>query len=375
MIRTAVMVGVGSLVLAACIPDNEAVSTSASAISTGTTCPTWACDLNAATVADGVIAYLDLAGAPNPSGVKLGQAFLGGLVVKLGVDRDRLYAFDASDPSVRFEGLALESMVIQLWHHTGVGAPELLELLVQTVYPVGGAPGRENLHFWEGDAEEPVETYDFRARRAGDPTGKFPITVCRGMGLGSEPEWGIATAFSAIVFRGDHFDDPGRTVSPAPPGDTRMNIACAGTAMAKMHLLRHTRASDRWNDFLGAWTYPTTPDQRVTMLKAITGAYCGDGRSFTIDGTPLRWTDSGEWLHRRRDLTPGDPDVMSIEAIWGPHGVKCLEEPRLGVWRGLWPPVLSRAYVEDKCGRTIPSCSAYLPAWRAAGHVISANPW
>jgi hypothetical protein len=188
-----------------------------------------------------------------------------------------------------------------------------------------------------------------------------------------EPEWG-STDHYAIAFAGDHYDALHKTVEDTALGTTLFNLACAGTAPAKMHLMRHTNAGADVMDALGVLhrgVYPTIPQQRQAMLKMFTADYCGTGHAFTVDGQPLRYGDAKHWYPETP--TPGvlaSPAIRSIEAEWTPDGVACLDMPRLF-------PIVDLHKVHCECpDKPLPPCRgpAGVVGWEARFHVISANP-
>ena len=149
----------------------------------------------------------------------------------------------------------------------------------------------------------------------------------------------------AITFEGDHYDAEHKQVWETDLKEGWFNFACAGTAVAKMHMLRHTRA--------GSITPAKTTSllQRTAMLKAITADYCGDGTAWTGDGTPLQWTDSRRWFPTPPLNLAAMEQLGLIEAVWGPDGAMCLNTPR----RQTKVPGL--VYVEPPAGSP-PACTA-----------------
>jgi hypothetical protein len=84
----------------------------------------------------------------------------------------------------------------------------------------------------------------------------------------------------------------------------------------------------------------STPDERVELFEACTrmmrADYCGDGNSYTIDGTQIdQWDNRGV---AAPDHLPG----VTFEAAWTPHGMACYQHPR-------WP-------AEALPGGTLPAC-------------------
>jgi hypothetical protein len=151
----------------------------------------------------------------------------------------------------------------------------------------------------------------------------------------------------AILFAGDRYDSVNRTViATGAEASGWINIACAGTALAKLYLTRHTEASQ---------IVATTRGERQAMLKMFSADVCGDGTYFTVHGQPLLWADA-------KGITKFASAPASIEAIWNEKGAVCLDTPR--------KPELTSA-IAARCPR--PSCGgATTPSGR--GYVISANP-
>jgi hypothetical protein len=95
------------------------------------------------------------------------------------------------------------------------------------------------------------------------------------------------------------------------------NIGCAGSALAKLHLNRHTTAgSDS--------THQTSLLRRQAMLKMYVADVCGNGFASTKQGTPLVWENNTipPW-----QTLPGA--VSAMEGAWGPFGMICMDHHRL----------------------------------------------
>ena len=126
------------------------------------------------------------------------------------------------------------------------------------------------------------------------------------------------------------------------------NFACVGDGPSKMLLYRH-RPDTPEND-----PYASPLARRQALLRMWAADYCGTGTSFTRHGEPLAWRD------HLGMMTEGV--TSSVEAIWTPEGVACLDVPRGADW--LQDPV-TKADVESACsqafGKTItfPSCAGF----------------
>ena len=257
----------------------------------------------------------------------------------LAVSQDHITGIEMAPPFFTLEGPDLQG--VTLW--ISDAEHELFKVVIDSV-------STQALHFWTGPAQS-VEAYELSYLRVDppDPGGSFAY-VCSGQGTESDPLWGGAP-HAAIVFSGDDIDLDHVTVAPPPPD--LLQVGCPGSTHARMHLSRHTEASNHDGQF------PTTLDQRQAMLKMFSADYCGTGESFTTDNYPLRWIDSTGWQQPPLDLDPKHGQVSSIEAIWGPSGAVCLDTPRQ----------VPRAQVP--CA--LPACGD-VTGWATQGHVISANP-
>ena len=195
------------------------------------------------------------------------------------------------------------------------------------------------------------------------PDCDFSEQLCKGEALKDDVLWeGITN--SAIFYEGDHFDAEHKKVSEEPdPTKGWFNLACAGAVPAKMHLLRHTRAgSDS--------THHTKPPQRTAMVKMLTADYCGNGKAWTADGTSLRYKDARDWYTYTPDpFNPMNPATYGkIEAVWGPDGALCLNDPRRTPTTvhptTCTAPAVTRAEIDKDCtGHSYASA----PPWAVGG--------
>jgi hypothetical protein len=352
------------------------------------TCPEWGCGTNSPTVGDGfVFDELDSSGAPvGPHHIKISNPTLGGQPVQLNVERHFLSAKD--DKGVTYDLRGLIGTTFTLNAVTGSGESSSYELVIaDVVYDdstlPNGVPHNSVLHFWAG-VSEPVPYYRIVVLPLPGDNSK-PKSICK---ASSEPLWEAVTDY-AIAFSGDHYDASAKTVTSTGEGSSLFNLACAGAAPAKMHLMRHTDAGsyvaapDRFHP---RQDYPTKIAQRQAMLKMFTADYCGTGRSFTVDGQPLSYGDRKHWYLDTPTILSGGvlaPSGSTMEALWNETGAVCLDMPR----PALVPmdPIMpvSRREVEGECrcgGHSLPPCTGSGGALSSGSgaevsdwHVISAT--
>ncbi|HWM85509.1 MAG TPA: ADYC domain-containing protein [Kofleriaceae bacterium] len=259
---------------------------------------------------------------------------------------DRLYGLDDMG-NVGLFPHQLDDAVIHLEHRTeGPFELHLLEVHYQ-------------LTFWVGQLDN-IYTYKLGWT---DPVTPHPEPVCPQFQHGDE--WGPPGA-EAIFFQGDLYDDVTKEVTAigADAVGSWFNVACAGSATAKMHATRHTTAgSDQ--------EHQSTRDRRQAMLKMYTADYCGTGKAFTKLGEPLDWENIGGWK------TLGD-DPPEDEAVWDQTGAKCLDTPRMGETAreaADWKQAIDAEC--ERFGRVLPSCAElkrFPEEWQEYGYVRTANP-
>ena len=212
--------------------------------------------------------------------------------------------------------------------------------------------------FWLGDADA-VPTYELRYRQM--PLGKEqplcanpPGSLDPSSDAGSPAPW--LEPFEAILFTGDRYEAATKRVWAIDGPDVLgwFNIGCAGSALAKMHLNRHTTAGAK-----GAYTTPI--QARQSLLNAFTANLCGDGMSYTDPGTPLRWKNAAGWK-------PAFAPAWDLEAVWGPDRAVCLD----GAYRVPW------VNPANACLPAIPYCAdlaGYNEAsWQNWGLIRTAIP-
>jgi len=144
-------------------------------------------------------------------------------------------------------------------------------------------------------------------------TGPSPLVdIC-----GANPDGSGMPDYLAVLFDDDRIDVD--TIRVTAETKDWFTIGCAGSALAKQHLLGHTKAAAAIQH-----RTPTTLDQRTANLKMITADYCGLGHPFTVPGTPLNWRDS-----TGRYDTVQSTQSTQIEARWNENGATCLNVPRI----------------------------------------------
>jgi hypothetical protein len=381
-------------------------------------CPGWGCNGNSATVGDGIVFdELNVFGVLTEAGIRIRSVKLpdggpGQLLVK----GDHLSVLPKGSPRARpLTGAGLIGTIITIAHTDGrayelkiVEAVDGCQSAVLKTADGKAADGKvadlkkavlrkadakaaeakaaeamaadpNCLRFWS-TPEDPVPYYTFLVKKISKrfaPKAALPAAcnddreldrgydtpICLGTNL--DREWKEGVKKSALAFEGDHFDPNTKEVSRGQKG--WFNLSCAGTAAAKMHLLRHTEAgSIKSRPPLRKTTFP----QRTAMLRMLTADYCSNGSAFTVNGQPLLYGDVRKWYPSSPFTSPTDPRVRSFEGAWGPKGLLCLNEPRkfcMSVVKTVCSTEL------DNPGWTPPPCptDGTVPA---GTYVISANP-
>lgn len=337
-------------VLVACTTSHETIETTAM-VNYDDDCPVSGCGTNTNLI-DGVyFSNLHWSGARNDAGITvLGYGWLPTNTVRLDVWQNRLVGLDAANKLSAEHGRLVGSQIV-----LGHGSSKLI-LEVTDVHAA--------LHYWAANDGTAVESYTFMWRYDWEPS-----SLLQDMCPNDELAPGLAT-LDAIVFEGESYDAATKTIDFAPDAGW-FNIACLGSAPAKMHLMRHTRASA--SGFIS-----TSPSERQAMLNMWTANYCGDGVSFTYPGQPLLMRDSKAWIPHAGpwswvlpavELAPGE----EYEAIWDEHGAVCMNIPRL---YDSDDEVLDQIVKHcAEVGHPLPPCtSAMTTGFGAAGHLLTANP-
>lgn len=273
-------------------------------------CPRWRCGYNTTEVNGKSLQELHLGGQANGDGVKL-VGFLppAGLLLnwQLGVEGDALVARGGLFGNQTLRGAQL------------IGSIILVKLDSLLTVPVVIA-GYEEVDSWAANGE-PVAAYALVYADLAQPL--LQRSVCKGTLL--DP-----LQASVVILAGERYDLEDKTVIANQTN--WITLACAGSAAAKMSLLGYGPNAEFDDE-----SAPASVAQRQATLKMITADYCGDGYSYTEDGTPL------EWENQSGTVVP-DGEPGALEAIWTEDGAACLDAPR----------VVDLAEV----GCSLPSCEA-----------------
>lgn len=302
----------GLLTLAGCDqPDSEVISERSWVYYTD--CSNWRCGYNTSEINGKSLQELHLGGQPNADGVEL-VGFLPPLGVllnwQLGVDGDELVARGGLLGNSTLRGLGLLGSIMLIQIEDGLVVPVIIA-------------GYQRVDSWASNGES-VAAYALVYADLHQPL--LQRSICKGTLL--DP-----LQASVVVLAGERYDLDGKTVIGDQPG--WITLACAGSAAAKMSLLGygpHAKFTDA--------TPPPSLDQRQATLKMITADYCGDGHSYTVDGTLLDWENQSGTVTLDPDAGPG-----ALEAIWTADGARCLDTPRL--------------VDPSEVGCSLPSCDAF----------------
>jgi hypothetical protein len=119
------------------------------------------------------------------------------------------------------------------------------------------------------------------------------------------------------------------------PSDTQFSLTCTSGAMGKC-----VRAGYK------PWKSAELWRMHQACTRLFRADYCGDGRSFTKNGTKIDFYD------RLGVHAPTPVPGMSFEAGWSPEGAVCVARTRI-------PEIATRQALLDECPRlrAVPDCS------------------
>jgi hypothetical protein len=278
----------------------------------GVPCPDWGCGINSPMLDNSFFHELNLDGIRNLEGYSLVGARKGLASYDLGVVNARLIARlrPGSVGATVLVGDALEGLQIALHRRDpATGTERDWTMSVDAVSRVvefrAVPPG--------GATPPPIETYRFFVAPVGSAYGAF---LCQyGELLYDDTGPRKMAQHTAVVYEGERINARRKYISPTL-NNRWFNIGCAESAVAKLHLHGHTQAAS-------AAGFSTTIAERQTMLKMLTGDYCGTGTPFTVAGQALDWEDDRHTMVLPLTI----PKVT--EARWTASGAACLETPRV----------------------------------------------
>lgn len=275
-------------------------------------CPAHICGLNSPDLDDGWFYELNLDGAVNRDGFMLVSTTKSGAGYRLSTANGRLWANRISGNPFAPATLASTGLVgtqLRIRKTTGTFYNVEIEQVSAIVNYRATLPN--------GSTPRAIESYRFRIKTDPLPGSGLVLStlMCQNGDLFVDLRGHTAMpAHHAVLFEGERIDVDSMTISPA--SERWVNIGCAETALAKLQLAGHTKASQ-------VAGFSTSSAERQTMLKLLVGDYCGTGYPITVAGQPLEWTDDRNTLH----ISAGVSTVL--EARWGPDGAICLNKPRL----------------------------------------------
>lgn len=269
------------------VNDDDSAATLARSGGTSSSCPIWQCGFNAAEVHGASIHELNLDGLANGAGLQLltvvpnTKAAANGFTA-LDVVGDEFVLRNAKGQLLVGADLIGTELVI------GQNGVKLASVMIAA---------HDNVPRWATGA---AQAHAFALTYVVD--GVTERNVCTGDNM-------LARAAVALVLGGETYDMASKTVSP---GKRRwFSIACAGSAAAKLSLLGY-----------GPQSSATSPAQRQATLKMITADYCGNGQSYTVNGTPILWENAA-------GTVPLAADPEALESVWTAAGALCLDAPRI----------------------------------------------
>jgi hypothetical protein len=338
-------------VLAGCNGTGRLPPVSARAEAVLDPCDDFYCGNNSPIVVGGPFWDLDAGGQPNSAGLSIlpgGFRDANGKLMTIDIDRDVLRG---NRNGKLVQSADLIGATLHLAHaNDNFTYYLLLRAIGETPFRVAPASNRN------------VQTYSFvYYREDQDPIEAKDL--CPATSDSDPPD----ISGHAVIFRGDQYDKDLKTVTELGFDTSWFNISCAGTAIAKLHLMRHTLASADADHFAKV-------PQRQALLKMFVADYCNTGRPFTVRGIDLRF----QWQQDWQEEHGFDESNQVPEAVWTERGAVCLSHPRmLGVPdRGYGTVTTSEIAAEcDPIGLTLPpTCDGVYSDWKSQGYIISATP-
>lgn len=328
----------GALLVAGCLSDFEREADRAHIIGQ-VGCPEWGCGTNTAQVNDIAVGELNLDEERGDGGFRiLSFEHLTGLPLDLDVRNGELVGTDFLGLTYRGSALIGSRIILENLRDLSLHAIIINDFghVDSWTTPVAKIPA---YHLLSSTLDIDLEPISFDE-------------VC-GASVSLGDLVPIASHYAVLV-AGERYDAVSKTVAVSGASAARwFNIACNGSALAKMKLLGYAPESTNTKT-----TAVTTPAQRQATLKMITADYCGTGKSFTNVGEPLRWYNRDGTAVPAPDAAPAE----SSEAIWTDKGALCLDTPRLADQESDLA-----AAIAAECGAPLPSCAGLLGNWTQHG--------
>jgi hypothetical protein len=297
-------------------------------------CPRDVCGVNGIWLGQGVpFRTLNLDGSSNDQGLVI-QSFESANHESLVVDVEGDSLIGRLQGGDHLEGIGLKDASLRLLSVTGT-TPLFINFHIDDVPYMPFAAQCKQGHTCDSRL---IPVYRFSATTS---TG-CAVQLCK---PGINPPDGTRNDLEgdALIFEGDLYDENTFEVNITPMkinSKRTFNIACVGTTISKLHLLRHTSASQ--SPYVDVTDQPDK-SQREALLRMFTGDYCGRGDPpdsnnldksslFTENGVPIWITfNSGAYVPTKesRYLPTGTP--MNIDGRWDSTGATCMTNPRLSL--------------------------------------------
>ena len=352
---------ISALALTACAmePMDEDESTTAQSImdpviDDETGCPRWGCGENSPVMGPYSFWEGNLLGVPDPTTHITFLDFRMAAAPNIAyaptlVNGSQLVATRKTWPYTQLQGAALEGGYFRIGTPSGE-----FKIFISKV----NVKATSNVKFWVGNPDR-IETYELNYTGPGITQDQLCDNP-PGRDAGEAPGHIYTAPLEAVLFTGDRYDAERKRVTATTYAATNgwMTIACAGSALAKLHFNRHTTAgSDS--------THQTTLLERQTLMKMYVSDVCGDGNAWTVKGTKLHWQNTYQWVKL-------DHMEWGFESRWGPYGAICMDTHRLGDTYVNPPPGMPK--ISDYCA--VPACngSVVTPTY-GGGYIVSAVPF
>lgn len=299
------------------------------------------CGKNAGTLNGFPFREFNTLGLPNADGFRVFNFAKNGKYYTLDVDNGEFRALDA------FGQVALSGIELVGSHFEVSNGNEVWEMEI--------AGYTSSLQYWVGP---PAYLSAYRMRYRPLNTSLPWVDLCKDpRSVTNDPTWvngGYETY--VVLIEGELYDYEAIAVRQGVETKNWVSIPCAGTALAKMMMMRYNPAIPEGKP------YHTTWEERQATIKMITSDACGIGAPFTVTGWPLLWANDAGW----HTVNPNDVDTD--EAVWTKDGAYCLDVPRLSSH-----PEYPGIYDKIQATCQIPTC-ANVPDWTLVGEWKTFNP-